>query len=201
MENHSKPPRVGLTRPWPWLIGLTVPLVILGVIGYAAALSGDAENQRVKLMMYSDLLETLSPWLLAVAAGVYWLKAIFTRNVTYVIMLAIVACLLLRELHWAPTIKIAIFPLLGICFFWLLMWRDVVDKPSQNPWQTVFLILALSTYAAGQLIEKRVFKFVPGEDMLHTQLEETVEFCGHVFFLFAAVVGNWRRKALSNPSQ
>ncbi|MBN1554919.1 MAG: hypothetical protein JXA11_09250 [Phycisphaerae bacterium] len=145
--------------------------------------------------------EWLAPWLLTAAFTLYWFKAIYTRNPTYVIFAALAACLLLRELHWDPMIKKAIFPLLGICFLWLLLWRDVVDKPLDNWRHTVFFVAAIATYGLCQMVEKNVLgkriPILPEFELLHSQYEEITECAAHVLLLAAALFGSWRRKILN----
>jgi hypothetical protein len=98
-------------------------------------------------------------------------------------------------------IKVAIFPLLGICFVWLFLWRDVVDKPTHNWRHTLFFFAALATYGLSQMVEKHVLgkriPILPDFQTLHTQFEEVIECSAHVLLLCAALFGSWRRKILS----
>ncbi|MCK5113838.1 MAG: hypothetical protein KAR11_03665 [Phycisphaerae bacterium] len=182
----------------PLLLG---PVAVCAMIIFYNVLCGkfpdDASARLVQLDKWINFCELIAPWMLAATLAVYWCKAIYTRNLTYVVISAITACLLLRELHWDHTIKIVIFPLLGFCFVWMLIWRDLVDAPTANWWHTIFFIAALATYGFGQLIEKRVFKSLPFEGDLHTQMEETVECTAHLLLFMAAVFGSWQRKVIS----
>ncbi len=143
------------------------------------------------------LMDFIAPWMLTAAVAVYWAKAIFTRNLSYVVIGVLVGCLLLRELHWDPAIKKAIFPLLGICMFWMLCWRDIIDKPAANRWHTIFFVAALATYGFGQMVEKRLFRFLPDENTLHSQFEECIEVAAHLLIFLAAVLGDFRRRKLT----
>ncbi len=113
-----------------------------------------------------------------------------------------ISCLFLRELHWEPpaegsvSIKDAIYPLLGLCAIWFIAWRKLIDTPAANFSHTLFFIPALATYAIGQAIEKRMFRFLPREDVLHSWFEEAVECSAHGLILMAAIFGSWEIKKL-----
>ena len=152
-------------------------------------------------------LEAIAPSILTAVLAGYWIKCIWTRNPTYMVFTVMTGCLLLRELHWQPdfkgdvSIKDAIFPLLAICLVWAILWRDVLDKPSANRWQTVFLTAAIITYALGQAVEKRILGrrmgLFPDPSKLHTQIEETLEVTAHLLLLGSAWLGSWRRFKLT----
>ena len=194
-NTNIKSPFKRITTYLPWLIAPVVILVLISF--YHRLLHQSPAQQTTGLRDVITALEAVAPWILAAALSVYWFKAIFTRNLTYVILGVVAACLLLRELHWDPMIKKAIFPLLGICLLWAIIWRNVIDRPMGNWSHTVFFAAALGTYAFGQLVEKRIFRFIPGEDSLHSQIEEGIEVTGHLLIFLAAVFGSWRRRSLS----
>ena len=194
-------PRNMFLRITLYLPLLTGPVAICAVFVFYNILCGMfPTDESARLEVLDKLItfcELIAPWMLAATLAIYWGKAVYTRNLTYVIISAIVTSLLLRELHWDHTIKIIIFPLLGLCFLWMLLWRDLVDAPTKNWSHTVFFIAALATYGLGQLIEKRVFRFIPAEKTIHTQLEETVECTAHLLLFMAALFGSWKRKVIS----
>jgi hypothetical protein len=170
---------------WPILIG-PAAVVVIAVMA----------KQRGGMGTYDDWhidadIETLAPWLVLAAAAVYWIRAIATRNPLYVILTVFTGVLLLRELHWNPAIKDAAPPLLVICLVWPLIWCDLVKRPLADRKHTVWLIAALATYAFSQMIERRVFKFLPDEGEIHSKYEEAVELAGHVAILVAAAIGSW----------
>jgi hypothetical protein len=136
-------------------------------------------------------LEDIAPWALLVPTAIYWIRCIATRNPLYVILTVVVGTLLLRELHWDPAIKIAAYPILVGCGVWILAWRDVLKVTWQDRRHTVWLIATLATYILAQLLERRVFKFVPGEDAIHSKIEESIEVAGHVALAIASLVGRW----------
>jgi hypothetical protein len=207
-ENPSvKPEKSILKRVTSWLPILLAPVGVVAIIVYYQYLCGcftgpDAAAVKFeKIQDISVFLEFIAPWLLVVATGLYWLKAIGARNPTYVVLTVLVGCLLLRELHWNPAIKKAIYPLLIICLVWALFWRDLMDKPSENPRHTIFLFCGIATYGLSQFFEKRLFRFLPWEGTLHSQFEETIEVAGHVLILLAAILGSWRKRPLKRTDR
>ena len=197
-STNIKSPFKRITTYLPWLVAPVVILVLISFYQHLLHKYPDSPQQQATgLHEVITMLDAVAPWILVVALGVYWFKAIFTRNLTYVILGVMAACLLLRELHWDPMIKKAIFPVLGICLVWAIIWRDVIDRPMENWSHTVFFAAAIGTYALGQLVEKRIFRFIPGEATLHSQIEEGIEVTGHLLIFLAAVFGSWRRRSLS----
>jgi hypothetical protein len=199
MNNQQLPPWGRLLRkPWPYLPFLLGPIMIGLVYVLAGSLRADTPEQTAaNLDPLVSGMEWIAPWLLLAVTAVYFGKGIALRNLTYLVLGTIAACLLLRELHWSPTIKDAIYPLLGICFVWMFLWRDILD-PARGNWRhTVFFVAALATYGLAQFTEKRLIKFLPDEDMLHSQMEEFVEVSAHGLLLLAALAGDWSRRKLT----
>lgn len=199
-KSYRKTPHP-LRRVSIYLPMLAGPLAICAAIIYCKT-AGTGPDEAQALHIWTATCEKYAPLVLTLAVAVYWGKAIFTRNLTYVVLGVLVGVLLLRELHWRPefedaiSIKDAVFPLLGICFFWMLMWRDIIDKPTENWLHTIFFIGAIVTYALGQMVEKRLFKFIPNEQTIHTQIEEAVECAGHCMIFLAALLGSWKRRKI-----
>ena len=170
---------------WPVLIGPVAIIVVIIMRHLRGGAPGDAT-------WYLDGdLELLAPWLAVATAAIYWIRTIATRNPLYVILTVFTGTLLLRELHWNPAIKDAAPPLLVICMVWMLIWSDLLKGPLGDRKHTVWLIAAVSAYVLSQMIERRMFKFLPGEDVIHSKYEESMEVAGHVAFLVAALIGSW----------
>ncbi len=165
---------------WPLLMGPTaVVLAVLASFFYKGFATLDTPLDRI------------APWVLLVAAGMYWVRAIVTRNFLYTILTVVAGTLLLRELHWSPTIKIAAYPMLVVCGVWMLVCRDLLAEPFRDRRHTIWLIAVVATYVLSQLIERRVFRFIPGESDIHSKIEESVELAGHLALVIASLVGNW----------
>ena len=193
-------PTKRVTLYLPMLAG---PLAACIALIYCKAVQAGPDGAQA-VQALGTASERFSPMILTLIVGLYWGKAIFTRNLTYTVLAVLAGVLLLRELHWKPElegdidIKDAVFPLLGICFAWLLiwMWWGLVDRPMENWLHTVFFYGAIFTYAVGQLVEKRLFKFLPGEHEFHTQMEESIEITGHCLLFLAALLGSWRSRQI-----
>lgn len=68
--------------------------------------------------------------------------------------------------------------------------------PDRISWaQVSVFVAAVAAYAVAMLIQRRAFRFIPGEDAMHIGLEEASELGAHLIFLAAALVGPWRRRA------
>ncbi|MFP4052888.1 MAG: hypothetical protein ACLFV7_03390 [Phycisphaerae bacterium] len=69
-------------------------------------------------------------------------------------------------------------------------------KTATKPSAAVFMFVA---YFVALLIDRRVFKFIPGEKVIDRGLEETAETIAHLGMLAFAVVGSWRRRLEHAP--
>lgn len=197
---------VYLKRPTTYIPYLFAPLAIVALYIYFIFYVKDSNEAPSDVI--PTTLECIGPFLIGATTAVYWFKCVITRNLTYVILLAFAACLFLRELHWKPElesdidIKEAIFPLLGLCAFWFIAWRKIIDKPADNFRHTFFFIPALVTFAFGQAVEKRMFRFMPHEQLMHTWFEESIECCAHTLILLAAIFSSWKKHDVpANPTQ
>jgi uncharacterized membrane protein YuzA (DUF378 family) len=144
--------------------------------------------------------EAIGPWLLMAAAGVFLGKAALLRNATYLVVGVMAACLMYREFHWTHASKVLIYPLLGLCLAWAVLWWKKLDRPASNPWLSLFLFAALATYGLAQFVEKRLFEFLPNEEMLHSQFEEVTEVIAHSLLLISALLSCWRPRSADNDA-
>lgn len=208
-EKMRKTPSELAKELWDYSKPGISPWLGLGVIGYFGMMlfyylhmRGYQQEPQWLYQRRNDInqfLEDASVILPMLAAIIYWLKAIWTRNMTYVVLAALCESLLLRELHWSHEIKVAIYPLLAMWLFWGIAWRDLMDHPSVNPRHSRLFIAALFTFFLAQLVEKKVFKFMPyARTPLHTQYEEIIEFSGHLMLCLAAIFASLKRKKIQN---
>jgi len=171
---------------WPLLIA---PSSLL-TVATASLIAGDLEG-------LDSALEVAAPWMALATLAIYLVRGIATRNPLYVIMIFAAGTLLLRELHWSddtwsPLIKKAAPVLVVIVVIWMIAWRDLLRKPfSDDRRLTVWLIAATLSFTLSQLIERRIFRFMPGEGPIHSKLEEVAEMSGHLAMLIGAIVGKW----------
>ena len=158
---------------------------------------GDVEFQGLALQDWNFdslpvLLNNISPWMMLIPVAVYWVRSTATRNPLYMVMLMLAASLLCREIHFWGMNK-AIYVLLIGVLVWFIVWRDVLAGPlTTDPRHTSWLIATVLMYVLCQIVARRWFKFIPGEDHWHSQLEEMCETVAHLMLLITSLVGSWR---------
>ena len=179
---------------WPLLLGpATVGLIALASRYYGGIDPNNADLNHIRLDTH---LDWVAPRLALVTAFLFWVRCMGTRNPLHMVLTVVAGTLLLRELHWSddnwsPIIKNSAPPILIICGIWAWIWRDLLKRPLADRRHAVWVIAAAATFLLAQLIERRVFRFVPGEGPIHSKLEEAVEVAGHVSLLIAALIGKW----------
>lgn len=186
----------------PWRNPLLYVALLLAPAGIAAVILYDAHLAETMTasqlehfwMRFADALDRHAETLMLATTGVFLLKAVVLRSRTYLLVAVLAACLTWREFHRSDLSKDLVFPLLGVCLVWAIAWWRKLDRPAANPWLSLFLFAALATYALGQLVEKRNFRFLPNEDLLHSQFEELTEMIGHSLLLLSALLSSWRRR-------
>ena len=187
-------------RPWRnpllYLLVLLAPAGIAGIIlcDRLLASSMSPEDTVAFWSEFAGGLEDIGPWLLVTASTVFLAKAALLRNPTYLVVGAMAVSLMFREFHWHHFIKVAIYPLLCVCLIWAIAWHRKLDRPARNPALALLLLAAVTTYGLAQFTEKRLFRFLPNEDALHTQFEELTEITAHTLLLLASLVSSWRRR-------
>ncbi len=179
----SKPRRPGKLNYLPLLAGpLSVVLVKLAQFTYP----------RFNTYFSADL-EVIAPYLIGAVVAIYVIRSIVTLNPLYIITVFLAFSLLLREIHYDFMGK-GIFVCFAIIVAWSVLWRKQLVKPIQNDWRhTSWLVATIAIYFLSQVVAKRVFRFIPGEQSLHTQFEEGIETMAHLMFIVTALLGSWRR--------
>jgi hypothetical protein len=194
-------------KPWRnpllYLALLLAPAGIATVIFYADHQSAlmTATQLRGHLEHIPTFCEAIAPWVLVATTAVFLFKASLLRSPTYLVIGVMAACLTWREFHWTHASKVMIYPLLGVCLAWAIVWWRKLDRPAENPWLSLFLFTALATYGLAQFVEKGLFDFLPNEDTLHTQWEEITEVTAHSLLLLSAIFSSWRRPSPSAEPQ
>ena len=183
--DSSTSPHIKWYHLWPVLMG---PAALATVIVLGKLRGGPETYDQWSL---DADLESLAPWLALATAALYWIRTIATRNPLYMILMILTGTLLLRELHWSPAIKNAAIPMVVACMVWALIWWDLLQHPLADRKHTVWMIAAVVTFALGQIIDRRMLKFLPDEEVVHSKYEEGVEVAGHMAMLIAALLGSW----------
>ena len=92
-----------------------------------------------------------------------------------------------REIHFAGT-DAAIFIGLAILWAMLLYKYEKFEAYAASPWVINLLVTGFFTYFLSQTIDQRWWRMIPGEDIVHVPLEETLELLGHILIGLAAVL-------------
>ncbi|MCE5279364.1 MAG: hypothetical protein ABFD92_07480 [Planctomycetaceae bacterium] len=153
-------------------------------------------STKIKTYTLDERLDELGPWLVMIPVALYWVRMIVTRNPLYVVLTLLAASLLMREIHFTGVDK-GIYVLGVMVLVLAVAWRDLLARPLKDWRHTSWLLAAVATYALSQIIARRAFKKIPGEDWIHCILEEGMETTAHLMLITASVVASWRRYAVT----
>ncbi len=178
---------------WPLLLA---PAAILAVsIPYAL---GD-----MRVLGLQNSLDDFAPFLIGFAAAVYIVRSFVTRNPLYILLAVLVTAMTIREIHFEktpaePYIQKGIYIAAALVGVWGVLWRKRLIGPlagDRRHWS--WLTCTFAMYFISVVVSRRVFRFVPGERMMHRVLEEALETVAHAMFMVTCLLGNWRRAARS----
>jgi hypothetical protein len=176
---------------WWWLLLSLLPVVVVVL----AAVTG------LEWFYGKDLQESVAVPLAGLVAFSWALRARLERNVFFGLLAAQGFVFTMREIHFQGTgdgvyIATAIIWLIGLRLAWRVDWEQASAKIN---WRTITALgVSAATYAVAILIQRRVFKGLPGEARLHVPLEEVSENFAHLFFLVSSFVG--RKRAKTEPT-
>jgi len=126
----------------------------------------------------------------------YAARSLVTRNHLYMLLTALAVAFTLREMRdneYLKWTKQGIYVMLVCIGVWAGLWRNRLRVPLRDWRHTSWLIATFAAYFFSQVIARRAFKFIPGEQAIHIPLEEWAETTAHHLFLITALVGSWRR--------
>lgn len=168
-----------------WVLSSLVPVVLVLL---ADATGMDWFNGK-------SLHENIAVPILVVAV-IAWLLRTRQEYSTYFALITFqVFVFMLREIHFEGAGTIvnvgsAITVVLVLRLAWRTDWN--VQLPKIDWRQVSALTATVATYAVAILIQRRVFRGVPGEARLHVALEEVSENFAHLWFLASCFIG-WKR--------
>ncbi len=178
-----------------WLIAL--PL-LLGITIFAAVAlqSNDA---------VSVLLEEVAPFILAAAALAHAARSAASRSLLSVVLACTSVAFIFREIHDLPGLRWVdkgIYVFLSAAAL-VIAWqhRRISVELRADPLKASLFVFMLAAYLVALLIDRRVFKFIPGEQSIHTVLEEGAETIAHVSLLATGLAGRWRRLPPTDPDK
>lgn len=141
-------------------------------------------------------LEAPAPYMAALVALVYATRSLVTRNPLYVLLTALAVAFTLREMRdnaYLEWTKEGIYVMLVCIGVWAGFWHRRLREPLRDWRHTSWLIATFAAYFLSQVIARRAFKFIPGEDAIHVPLEEWAETTAHLLFMATCLVGSWRQ--------
>ncbi len=178
--------RPGAERFWPLILG---PLGI-GWCLLAAELGWPALHAK---SVQEIVALTVTP--LALAAGL--VRSARTAQPVAILLTAVAATTMLREIHWDWTTK-GVYVLLALIACWGLLWRKrVMPYLDANPREGAWLICTAATYVLSQFVARRGFQHIlPESSPLHAlfqasydDMEEVVENIAHLMLLVTILHG------------
>ena len=182
-------------RHLDWHPQLIVPLPVFAVIA-AHALALDA-------LIVKATQERLAIPLILGATTVWALRAWRGRERLCVLVACQAAVFACREFHFTGTHR-GVYVATGVVAVWGLVWawqyQEHVER-GLTDWRALsWLLASVTSYALALLIQRRAFRFVPGESALHVSLEECTENAAHALLLLSGLINfPWRSKPPARP--
>jgi hypothetical protein len=165
-------------EPGGWRLLLVTPLLV-GLTLLAHARGWHA-------LLHKPNLEVVAPPILAVAV-LGWLRAWWIARETAIVWLGVLAAVFLcREIHFAGSDGLLEVSLAVLAVWAVLAWRPLLASFRRLP-ARAWIVAAFFTYFVSQVIARRVFQGIPGEQGVHVPLEELLEDGAHLLFLVAAL--------------
>ena len=161
---------------WPALIGLLVLL-----FAYLA------QDQGWEWVRRKVLHETLALVLTPIALGLFGWTAYRTRDPLQLVLTALSAVFLMREIHFYGSHRATYFALAAI-LIWAWRWRERLLEPIARGSTRRWLYSALLVYFLSQLMDRRGLRILPHEQAIHVAVEEMLENAGHLLWIMTAVV-------------
>jgi len=171
------------TRPW-WK-GMALWPLLLPVA--CAALTVLAYRMDWTWLLAKANHEVIAPPLLGLTvvllAAAWWR----TRAELLLAVLVVSVAFLCREIHFDGVDRPVYLTLFAVLFWVWRRWPQM--RATLATWPArCWLVASYSSYVLSQVVARRVFKGLPDERALHVPVEELVETCAHLLFLYTA----WR---------
>lgn len=168
------------TSPLLWLGLLAIGPLTIGFVYFAHA--------HDWTLIERGPAEITAPIILSIAAMVFAFKAVLQRNPVALLLGCFAVIAWLREWHF-DWVHHGVYVLLAILGGWIWLWRKrlrpFADAGSFLPWFKATMVI----YVLAVLLARRAFRDVlPYEDVVNTQLEETMENVAHLMLLITSFV-------------
>ncbi|MBN2584462.1 MAG: hypothetical protein JXL80_15480 [Planctomycetes bacterium] len=173
---------------WPWLLALAPVAVVLVARHFGWHRLGGPPSKNT--------YEAMAVPLTAAATFAWLLRAAVSRSRMALVIAVQAAVFCCREIHFTGTHH-GVFVATGFVAAWALVWawvrRDLLLPETEDWRQISWLVATAAAYAVAMIIQRRAFKWIPGEQAVHVPLEEAAETMAHMMLLAAALIGTWRR--------
>lgn len=133
------------------------------------------------------------------------LRFLYSKDKFFLWSSGLLLLLFFREIH-IPVMSKGIYIFLPMIFFLAYRKHHIVADYIRSKYVVTLLGAGFFTYVLAVTTDERVWRFVPGEMIFHTKLEETLELLGHVLIgcalLFATkVVAGENRVIDTDPTR
>ena len=130
-------------------------------------------------------LEMLAIYFTSAATIIYLIRIIFSRNPVFILLFALSLTFLCREIHFAGTTT-GVYIALAILGVWSLFWQDRIFEGLKKGALLKWVVSTFAIYFLSVLVARRVFRFMPLEDILHVPFEEMLENGAHLMLIATA---------------
>ena len=175
--------------------------VLLSLPVLAAFSTYPAHVSDFQAWNYKGTHEPLALTLLGPAAVAFGLHALVARDRLRLLLSLLAVAFYCREWHFAGTSK-GVYVALAVLGIWGWVWRRPVMDTLSNRRVLIPLVATGWAYLLSQLIARRVFRFVPFEELLHVPAEEVTETMAHMMLTSIALAGliGWLRYHRAAPA-
>ena len=182
-------------RPW-WSGMAWWPLLCAPA---AVALTLLAHDRGWEPLLHKPNHEFIAIPLLALTV-VFMARTWRTRREALFLALTIVsAAFLCREIHFTGSDPLLYLSVNAVAFWVWRRWPDM--RATLVTWPArAWLVASFACYFLSQVVARRAFRGLAGEDAVHVPLEELLESVAHLLFLYAAWCSGDRTAPESDPT-
>jgi hypothetical protein len=160
-----------------WLIFI-IPLAISGLIIWLS-LDYIYPYNRPELYV-KNALEEVSLHITSGFCFICLMRFIYGKDKFFLWASGVMMILFIREIH-IPISSAGVY--IGLLWLFYIAYKKphIFGDYLGSKYFVTLLGIGFFTYALSVTIDERVWRFVPGEFIFHTKLEETMEMLGHIF--------------------
>jgi hypothetical protein len=164
-----------------------IPVLMgVGLVYYGHSQGSDTKT-------WKGTCEVIALWLMGATTFLFLIRTILFRTSLDIVLLALSASFLCREIHFVGTHQ-GIYVAIAVIGVWTWLWRDkLLEEVDGKKQLKVTMFCMCWSYFVAIVIQRRVFKekrlpLLPNEELLHVPLEEVTENFSHAAFLLVGLV-------------